>query len=192
MLLLLSLLLPLVFHFLSRLFCHHPAIYIYITQVFDKTVRALESAVNRLPGMHEMGLEHLLLEEPAPPAPPTPTATPATPGAAAAAGTAGPGTAAAVAPPRPTAPGKRSIPWAFDAIGPLSALARKVCLKVIPYHPKVPYYMDFCGVRRMFGGILDYPMVVFILVVPNAAVQIFCPCRCSSDFCGQILPPPPR
>ncbi|CAN0424637.1 unnamed protein product, partial [Ectocarpus fasciculatus] len=28
-------------------------------------------------------------------------------------------------PPRPTAPGKRSIPWAFDAIGPLSALARK-------------------------------------------------------------------
>ena len=76
--------------------------------------------------MHEMGLEHLLLEEPIPPAPATPTssaavASPAgTPAAAGGAGATG-------APPRPTAPGKRSIPWAYDAIGPLSQLARQVC-----------------------------------------------------------------
>lgn len=86
-------------------------------QIFDKTVRALESAVNRLPGMHEMGLEHLILEEPPPPAPPTPTA-----GATTAPGA----TPAPVTPHRPTAPGKTSIPWAFDAIGPLSQLARQV------------------------------------------------------------------
>lgn len=91
-------------------------------QVFDKTVRALESAVNRLPGMHEMGLEHLLLEEPPPPAPPTPTATPTpAPGAPVAAAPVAP-----VIPVRPTAPGKTSIPWAHDAIGPLSQLARQV------------------------------------------------------------------
>lgn len=94
--------------------------------MFDKTVRALESAVNRLPGMHEMGLEHLLLEEPPPPAPATPTPTPATPGATPATVAAVPAAPGPAVPPRPTAPGKRSIPWAFDAIGPLSALARKV------------------------------------------------------------------
>ena len=90
-------------------------------QVFDKAVRALESAVNRLPGMHEMGLEHLVLEEPPPPTPGTPTAgTAPTPAPGACAGGATP-------PFRPTAPGKTSIPWAHDAIGPLSQLARKVC-----------------------------------------------------------------
>lgn len=81
-------------------------------------MKALESAVNRLPGMHEMGLEHLILEEPAPPTPVTPTA------GAASVPSSGPGGAS---PPfRPTAPGKTSIPWSHDAIGPLSQLARQV------------------------------------------------------------------
>lgn len=99
-------------------------------QLFDKTVRALESAVNRLPGMHDMGLENLLLEEPPPPTPTTPAAGATTPGGAAAAAAAAAATAAAAAAAargiRPTAPGKSSIPWAHDAIGPLSQLARQV------------------------------------------------------------------
>ena len=81
--------------------------------------------MNRLPGMHEMGLEHLLLEEPIPQAPATPTSS-ATVAPAPAGGGAG---AAGGGPPRPTAPGKRSIPWAYDAIGPLSQLARQVCVE---------------------------------------------------------------
>lgn len=104
-------------------------------------MRALENAVNRLPGMHHMGLENLLLEEPPPPAPPTPTlASAAAAGSVGTAtGTGGGSNGAASAPAsasasssvtakvvRPTAPGKTSIPWAFDAVGPLSQLARQV------------------------------------------------------------------
>lgn len=90
-------------------------------QVFDKTVRALENAVNRLPGMHELGLENLLLEESPPPAPstPTPGGADGTPGAAA--------PAVASASPTVMRPGKTSFPWAHDAVGPLSELARQVC-----------------------------------------------------------------
>lgn len=88
-------------------------------------MRALENAVNRLPGMHDMGLENLILEEPAPPTPTTPGAGGAAAAAAAAAVDAATA-AAAAAVVRPTAPGKSSIPWEHDAVGPLSQLARQV------------------------------------------------------------------
>lgn len=98
------------------------------SQIFDKTVRALENAVNRLPGMHDMGLENLLLEEPAPPMPSTPGSGAQTPAAKAAAAAAvdAATAAAAAAVVRPTAPGKSSIPWEHNAVGPLSQLARQV------------------------------------------------------------------
>lgn len=114
--------------------------------------------MNRLPGMHEMGLEHLLLEEPIPQAPATPTSS-ATVAPAAAGGGAG---AAGGGPPRPTAPGKRSIPWAYDAIGPLSQLARQVCVE---------------GWKGGWRG------VFFLGVFEVAFVSVFC-----SAFVGWSIP----
>lgn len=83
---------------------------IFCSQIFDKSVRALENAVNRLPGMHDLGLEHLLLEEPAPPSSPTKSS--------AAASTVGQGS--------PASAGKSAAPGWFDATGPLGLLARQV------------------------------------------------------------------
>lgn len=129
--------------------------------------------MNRLPGMHEMGLEHLLLEEPIPQAPATPTSS-ATLAPAAAGGGAG----AAGGGPRPTAPGKRSIPWAYDAIGPLSQLARQVCV-----------YVEGGGK----GGLGVYKAVGFVFLVRLFCVLCFCVCcvffcvSFLSIFCASLL-----
>lgn len=100
-----------------------------------------------------MGLENLILEEPAPPTPATPTA------GAMPVPSSGPGGAS---PPfRPTAPGKTSIPWSHDAIGPLSQLARQVSQAA-----------DGIDVEER-GGVVMLPLCSFIWGMRNG-VQVIC------------------